>query len=367
LDDVPGGVVVRGRVERRRWTGWPLRAAAAVIVVAAGSFAVVRQLADVQPRLAPAPSAAPVVVENQPVASPPPAAKVGPRVKPPVAAQKREAKKDAPPPAPQATAPQAAAPQAAAAPQPTVAAEAQASDVARDSVLAARLESAPRRPVLITGKVVDLKTGEPVSEAQVHLTDSPVSAATNATGDYVLSVPANQAKGQPAKLTVRRLGYESKTDSVTLARAVPDTVHHDVALKESTGALDQVVVTGAGSVDGRPAGIAGAMQAKALRKQASENPSAPGCYTINMPGLPARIEIGDRLRVMPPDSAAFPTAYWQLVATDKVRIVLGDTAGTMHEVKASIVNQGLLGSVTRSDSLSVVTPFSAIRTGARCP
>jgi len=233
--------------------------------------------------------------------------------------------------------------------------------------MAARVDSVPRRPVLITGKVVDLGTGKPVPEAQVHLTDSPVSAATNATGDYVLSVPANQANGQPAKLTVRRLGYESKTDSVTLARAVPDTVHHDVALKESTLALDQVVVTGGASAGGRPAGIAGTMQAKALRKQAPENPSAPGCYTINMPGLPARIEIGDRLRVMPPDSAAFPTAYWQLVATNKVRIVLGDTAGTMHEVKASIVNQGLLGSVTRSDSLSVVTPFSAIRTGARCP
>ena len=82
--------------------------------------------------------------------------------------------------------------------------------------------------------------------------------------------------------------------------------------------------------------------------------------------MPARIELGSSLRIPPPDSAAFPSAYWLFAPSDSVRITLVDTAGTTQQITAQVSDSTLRGQVTRSDS-GAAKPFVATRTGARCP
>jgi hypothetical protein len=230
------------------------------------------------------------------------------------------------------------------------------------------------RTVMITGRVVSSTTGQPVQQATVHLLNNPsVSSATNATGEYTIPVPADQVVGRPAKITVRSLGFESKLDSVTVAQSTPtDTVRRDIALAPATTTLSQVAVTGAGQPTAAakaaapsPPSVAGAMASAARRSP--RIPTAAGCYTMDVAGLPSRIELGEHLRVMPPDSAAFPTAYWMPVGRTAVRIVFTDTSGTTRGIRAMIESEGLRGYVTRSDSASVVTPFSASKTSPLCP
>jgi hypothetical protein len=318
LDDVPGGVAPgsaggpggRGAgvrsdalAERRRrlWTGWPLRVAAAVIFVAAGSLAVLQRMSSTLDRS----------YYGTPTA--------------------RSVQAPTPP-------------------------------AARQD---AKLEDSVASPVMIAGRVVSAKTGAPVPGARVRLSSPQVATATDTTGAYAIAVPADQATGQPAKLDVTRLGYERTVDSVTVAQ---EAARHDIKLKESTSQLNQVTVTGSAQKPApsvAPAGVAA--MGEDLARKALRSPTAPGCYTIDAAGLPARIELGEHLRVLPPDSAAFPTAFWTPVGRTAVRIVLGDTSGTTREIQATIDTQGLRGSITRSDSASVVKPFSATRTGSQCP
>ena len=367
LDDVPGGVASRRHgVEHRHrlWTGWPLRAAAAVLFVVAGSLAVLQQMGTERRGLATpsAPSTRPV-----PTATPP-APLTSPRpvtVSPPVAALKKQsvrkqaavAQPAAPQPAP-AAAPQAAAPRAA--------------DEARVVPESDSIAKAVDKPVTIAGRVVEAKTGQPVPQAQVNLSNPRVSTMTDSTGDYSMAIPPSQAANSPARLDVRRIGYEHAVDSVTVARqtSAGDTVRRDFALQQSTLTLSQVVVTGTGRKEApgasKATGLAGGV-ASAMAPSARSRPRGPsGCYAINGAGLPSRIELGPSLRIPPPDSAAFPSAYWLFAPSDSVRITLVDTAGTTRQITAQVSDSTLRGRVTRSDS-SAAKPFVATRTGARCP
>jgi hypothetical protein len=350
LDDVPGGVAPRRHgVERRHrlWTGWPLRAAAAVLFVVAGSLAVLQQMGTEHRSVA---------ALSAPNASHVP---VAPTALPPVAEMKKQPVRKQRPVAPPAP------------PQPAPAAVAQAADEARvipqvDSVAKAE------KPVTIAGRVVEAKTGQPVSQAVVHLSSPQVSTVTDSAGGYSIAIPASQATNQPARLDVRRIGYDRATDSVTVARqtSAGDTVRRDFALQQATMALSQVVVSGAArkvapsatNGVGLAGGVASAMAP--LSQNRSRGPS--GCYAINGAGLPARIELGSSLRIPPPDSAAFPSAYWLFAPSDSVRITLVDTTGTTQHITAQVRDSTLRGQVTRSDS-SAAKPFVATRTGARCP
>jgi len=351
LDDVPGGVAPRRHgVERRNrlWTGWPLRAAAAVLFVVAGSLAVLQQMGTEHRGLA-TPSAPSV----RPVQAAPPPAPLAPS--PPVAEKKmqpvRKQRAVAPP----------------AAPQPAPAAAAQAADEAR---VVPQGDTIGDSTVTIAGRVVDARTGQPVSEAQVYLSHPRVSTVTDSTGAYAMAVPAAQATGQPAQLDVRRLGYQRAVDSLKAARqASPgDTVRRDFALQQAPMALSQVVVAGTARKEA-PAGVAGGVAKGAVNglfRGRAPRQYAIGCYAIDAPGLPARIELGSSLRIPPPDSAAFPSAYWLFAPSDSVRITLVDTTGTTQHIAAQVSDSTLRGQVTRGDS-SAAKPFVATRTGARCP
>jgi anti-sigma factor RsiW len=291
LDDVPGGVVSRARPARRPrlLTGWPLRAAAAIVFVAVSSFAVVKQLGEPKAVVV-APQAAPQPPQQPAVQAAPAAA------------------------APQGVAKKAAVPQFAPMLKETHKGVAGGVAKVRDS------------SVTLTGRVISAKDGQPLPSASVALSNPRVVTATNAAGAYALPVPARQAAGQQAALVVRRLGFEAKTDSVTVA---PDAAPHDVQLAPSTLALSQVVVAGAAA--------------------AAQSVGPSTCYVTTTPGLPARIQLGD-------------SASWTRVGRDSLRIMLTDSTGTQQQIVARMTATGLSGVVTAGDSGSV-RPFAA----TRCP
>jgi hypothetical protein len=199
-----------------------------------------------------------------------------------------------------------------------------------------------------------------------------VSAVTDSTGGYAMAIPATQAANQPSKIDVRRLGYDRATDSVTVTQqASPgDTVRRDFALKPATTSLSQVVVAGTAQKEAPAAGVAGGVAKGAangfFRSRASRQYTS-GCYAIDTPGLPTRIELGLHPRIPPPDSAAFGIAYWFPDRNDSVRIGIGDTAGTKQWITAVAVGDSTLrGQVTRLDS-STVRPFVAKKIAEKCP
>jgi hypothetical protein len=338
LDDIPAGVAPGGHgaggtprlsLSRRRWTGWPLRAAAAIIFVAAGSLAVVQRM-DLK--------RATVV----PVAAPPRAAETPP---PPPTALQQSVKKQQPARKRQAVAP--AAPAAASAPS---------ADAARSAVVEDSVAREPRT-VTITGRVVSSTTGQPVPQATVRLSNSPASSATNATGEYAIPVPADQVVGKPTKITVRSLGFDSKLDSVTIAQTAPsDTVRRDIALAPSTATLSQVVVSGTGQ-------RAAAAKQGLFRRKTPRYPT--GCYAIDAEGWPGRIELPS-LRIPPPDSARFPGKESE-VDSDRMSIVLTDTSKVTYILIFQPGDSVLQGYMQRSTDSTGAKPFVATRTAERCP
>jgi anti-sigma factor RsiW len=338
LDDVPGGVApTRALPERRHrlWTGWPLRAAAGVLFVVAGSLAVLKQMGT-EHRVV-ATLSTPSVPSAHPVQAAPP-------ISPPVAEKKiQPVRKQS-----------AVAPPAARQPAPAAAARVvPQEDTTGDST------------VTIAGRVVDVGTGQPVPGAQVYLSHPRVSAVTDSTGAYAMAVPAAQAAAQPAQLDVRRLGYQRAVDSLKAARqASPgDTVRRDFALQQAPMALSQVMVAGTARKEAPAAasGLAGGVAKSSVRVR---YPS--GCYAVDIPGLPGQIDLPS-LRIPSSDSGRFRSKYWALVDPDSMRIMLTDTTGMTQRIVVRLNSDSVLrGQVTRSDS-SAATPFVATRTGARCP
>jgi anti-sigma factor RsiW len=328
LDDVPGGVAPRRHgVERRHrlWTGWPLRAAAGVLFVVAGSLAVLQQMgtehrAVATPRARSVPSVPPV--------------QAAPPISPPVAEKKIQPVRK-----PRAVAP----PAARVVPQ---------GDTIGDST------------VTIAGRVVDARTGQPVPEAQVYLSHPRVSAVTDSTGAYAMAVPAAQAAAQPAQLDVRRLGYQRAVDSLKAAQqpSPGDTVRRDFALQQAPMALSQVVVAGTARKEApAAAGLAGGVAKASVRARYPN-----GCYAIDIPGLPGQIDLPS-LRIPSPDSGRFRSKYWTSADPDSIRIMLTDTTGMTQRIAVRLDSDSVLrGQVTRSDSTGA-TPFVATRTAARCP
>jgi hypothetical protein len=348
LDDVPGGVAPTPRAlsERRRrlWTGWPLRAAAGLLFVVAGSLAVLRQM-DTEHQVVASP------VQVAPPAAPAPAPSTLPQpaaVSPPVAEKLQGVRKKS------AVAP-AAAPQAATEPRVTV---------QEDSM------ATVAKPVTIAGRVVEARTGQPVPQAVVNLSNPRVSAVTDSTGGYAMAIPASQAANLPSKIDVRRIGYDRATDSVTVAQqASPgDTVRRDFALKPATTSLSQVVVAGTAQKEAPAAGVgvAGGVARGAGLLRRGRTPGAPdGCYAIDAAGLPGQFDLPS-LRMAPTDSAKYRTTFWRRADRDSMQIVLIDTSGVTQKITVQLGDSVLRGQVTRSDSTGA-KPFVATRTAARCP
>ncbi len=79
----------------------------------------------------------------------------------------------------------------------------------------------------ITGRVTAQEDGSAVANATVSIPDLNLSAVTDASGRYTLTVPAASARGQSAELRVVAKGLQSRTATVTLS---PGTVTQDFAL-----------------------------------------------------------------------------------------------------------------------------------------
>lgn len=93
---------------------------------------------------------------------------------------------------------------------------------------------------VLTGRVVS-DQGQPVSEANVYITEMNVSVATNQAGNYTITIPAARLRAQPIMLRVRAIGFLPSSQQVTL-RGGTQTVNFQV--RRDISQLGQVVVTG---------------------------------------------------------------------------------------------------------------------------
>ena len=93
---------------------------------------------------------------------------------------------------------------------------------------------------VVRGRVVESGSQRGVAEAQVTITGTTLGAVTNANGEFTISgVPAGTHE-----LSVRRIGYGRRTQTITVAANATTSANFDVALAASQ--LDAVVVTGTG-------------------------------------------------------------------------------------------------------------------------
>lgn len=93
----------------------------------------------------------------------------------------------------------------------------------------------------VSGRVTDASVGRGLPDVQIVITGTRIGAVTGANGEYTLvGVPIGART-----LTVRRIGYQPITQSVTVV--LGSTATADVALRVSAVNLSEVVVTGTGT------------------------------------------------------------------------------------------------------------------------
>ena len=69
----------------------------------------------------------------------------------------------------------------------------------------------------ITGRVTTQEDGSAVANATVSIPELSLSATTDASGRYTLTVPAASARGQSVELRVAAKGLQSRTTTVTIS------------------------------------------------------------------------------------------------------------------------------------------------------
>ena len=95
--------------------------------------------------------------------------------------------------------------------------------------------------VVITGRVVSDRGGQPVAGATVLISELGIGGLTNAVGNYTLTVPAVRVRGQSVTLLARYIGFVAQRRAVTLSagRQV-----QEFTLVTDANRLTEVVVTG---------------------------------------------------------------------------------------------------------------------------
>ncbi|MGH7357651.1 MAG: TonB-dependent receptor plug domain-containing protein, partial [Candidatus Rokuibacteriota bacterium] len=105
------------------------------------------------------------------------------------------------------------------------------------ATLVRRMPAARLRVGTLTGRVTDRTSGQPVVAAQVSALGTGLARLTGEDGRYTIpNVPAGTVQVQ-----ARRIGYESQTQSVTVADGATATL--DFALAPAASRLEDVVVT----------------------------------------------------------------------------------------------------------------------------
>lgn len=95
----------------------------------------------------------------------------------------------------------------------------------------------------INGKITDASTGDPLMGANVFIDELSLGAATSLKGFYSISIPAKKVKEQEVEITVRYIGYYTKTSMITLTAG---TITKDFQLERDVIGLEKVVVTALG-------------------------------------------------------------------------------------------------------------------------
>ena len=111
-------------------------------------------------------------------------------------------------------------------------------------LLAAPVVGAHAQNAVITGKVTT-EAGQPLSTANIFITELTVSVPTNDAGVFTLVIPAARVSGQAVVLRVRAVGYKPAFIPVVI-KAGNQTLNF--SLKQDLNRLSEVVVTG--SIEG---------------------------------------------------------------------------------------------------------------------
>ena len=90
----------------------------------------------------------------------------------------------------------------------------------------------------VTGRVIDVNSGQPMASVQVFVAGSGIGSLTQQNGRYLLvNVPAGIHS-----LTAERIGYRSVTSEVTVTAG--GTTVQDFSLTQEALGLDEIIVTG---------------------------------------------------------------------------------------------------------------------------
>ena len=100
-------------------------------------------------------------------------------------------------------------------------------------------EQAQAQDAIITGKVA-AAAGQPLSGVNVYITDLALSVATNAEGNYTITIPSARCCGQLVNLRVRALGYRPEVRPIRVATG-RTTI--DFTMQQDVNRLDEIVVT----------------------------------------------------------------------------------------------------------------------------
>jgi len=101
---------------------------------------------------------------------------------------------------------------------------------------------------VISGRIVDSATSQPLAGTAVSVRETTLGAQADAQGYYHLNVPVDSAQGRDIVLLVRRIGFNPATRKLHVA-AGPRT--ENFALVATQMMLEQVVVTGAAATASR--------------------------------------------------------------------------------------------------------------------
>lgn len=113
---------------------------------------------------------------------------------------------------------------------------------------AASQQQGQGQPVTITGRVTT-EQGAALTSATVFIESLNIGTITNAEGLYTLTVPAARAQGQEVVLAASMIGHTTVEVPITLRPGAEITQNFE--LREDPLLLDQIVVTGAGTVQQR--------------------------------------------------------------------------------------------------------------------
>lgn len=108
------------------------------------------------------------------------------------------------------------------------------------ALLAGGTAQAQAQNAVINGRVTS-EQGQPLTGANVYITELNISVGTNQTGNYTITVPAARVSGQSVVLRVRSVGFTPMQRNITLTAG---THTENFALRPDVTRLSEVIVTG---------------------------------------------------------------------------------------------------------------------------